>query len=64
LTLMNDADQRTMPVCIATASGGVGSLLWPRMVALYILAILPDLVAIGIAQRWYVKGLQEGALKT
>jgi ABC-type glycerol-3-phosphate transport system permease component len=64
LTLMNDASRRTLPVFIATASGGVGPLLWPRMAALYILAITPGLVAFGIAQRWYMKGLQEGALKT
>ena len=63
LTLMNDADQRTLPVFIGTVTGGVGGLLWPRIAALYIMAILPGLVVFGIAQRWYTKGLQEGALK-
>jgi multiple sugar transport system permease protein len=63
LTLMNDADQRTLPVFIGTASGGVGALLWPRMAALYIIAIIPALLTFAIAQRWYMKGLQEGALK-
>ena len=63
LTLMNDEDQRTLPVFIGTASGGVGALLWPRMAALYIIAILPALITFAIAQRWYMKGLQEGALK-
>ena len=63
LTLMNDADQRTLPVFIGTSSGGVGALLWPRMAALYIIAILPALITFAIAQRWYMKGLQEGALK-
>jgi ABC-type glycerol-3-phosphate transport system permease component len=63
LTLMNDADQRTLPVFIGTVSGGVGGLLWPRIAALYIMAILPGLVVFAIAQRWYTKGLQEGALK-
>ena len=44
LTLMNDADQRTLPVFIGTATGGVGGFLWPRIAALYIMAILPGLV--------------------
>lgn len=64
LTLMNDADKRTLPVFIASAAGGVGAFLWPRIAALYIMAILPSLLFFAIAQRWYMKGLQEGALKT
>ena len=63
LTLMNDADRRTLPVFISRASGGLGAWLWPRLAALYILAVLPGLIGFGIAQRWYMKGLQEGALK-
>ena len=63
LTLMNDADQRTLPVFIGTVTGGVGGLLWPRIAALYIMAILPGLIVFALAQRWYTKGLQEGALK-
>lgn len=63
LTLMNDADRRTLAVFIANSSGGVGALSWPRTAALYILAIIPALVTFAIAQRWYMKGLQEGALK-
>lgn len=64
LTLMNDASSRTLPVFIANAGGGLGAWLWPRLAALYILAVTPGLIAFGIAQRWYMKGLQEGALKT
>lgn len=64
LTLMNDLDKRTLPVFLGSASGGVGGLLWPRMAALYIIAIIPALLTFAIAQRWYMKGLQEGALKT
>jgi ABC-type glycerol-3-phosphate transport system permease component len=63
LTLMNDAERRTLPVFIGTVTGGVGGLLWPRIAALYIMAIVPGLVVFAIAQRWYTKGLQEGALK-
>jgi ABC-type glycerol-3-phosphate transport system permease component len=64
LTLMNDLDKRTLPVFLGSAGAGVGGLLWPRMAALYIIAIIPALLTFAIAQRWYMKGLQEGALKT
>lgn len=63
LTLMNDADKRTLPVFIVSTSGGVGGSLWPRVAALYVIAILPALITFAIAQRWFIKGLQEGALK-
>jgi ABC-type glycerol-3-phosphate transport system permease component len=63
LTLMNDADRRTLPVYIVSTSGGVGGSLWPRVAALYVIAILPALIVFAIAQRWFMKGLQEGALK-
>jgi ABC-type glycerol-3-phosphate transport system permease component len=63
LTLMNDAAKRTLPVFIVSTSGGIGASLWPRIAALYIIAILPALITFGIAQRWFMKGLQEGALK-
>jgi ABC-type glycerol-3-phosphate transport system permease component len=62
-TLMNDQDQRTMPVVIASASSGMGGWYWPRLAAVYIMVITPGLIAFAIAQRWYMKGLQEGALK-
>jgi ABC-type glycerol-3-phosphate transport system permease component len=64
LTLMNDASRKTLPVFIANAGGGLGAWLWPRLAALYILAITPGLIAFAISQRWFMKGLQEGALKT
>jgi ABC-type glycerol-3-phosphate transport system permease component len=63
LTLMNDAAKRTLPVFIVSTSGGIGASLWPRVAALYIIAILPALITFAIAQRWFMKGLQEGALK-
>jgi ABC-type glycerol-3-phosphate transport system permease component len=63
-TLMNDASAKTLPVFIANAGGGLGAWFWPRLAALYILAIAPGLIVFGFTQRWYMKGLQEGALKT
>jgi ABC-type glycerol-3-phosphate transport system permease component len=63
LTFMHEADNRTLPVFIARANSGVGAWLWPRLAALYILAVLPGFIAFLVSQRWYMKGLQEGALK-
>jgi ABC-type glycerol-3-phosphate transport system permease component len=62
-TLTDDLSQKTLPVVLASASGGMGAWVWPRLAAVYVMAILPGLIAFGIAQRWYMKGLQEGALK-
>lgn len=62
-TLMADQDTRTLPVVLASAAGGMGAWAWPRIAAVYVMTILPALLAFGISQRWYMKGLQEGALK-
>jgi ABC-type glycerol-3-phosphate transport system permease component len=62
--LMNEQSQWTLPVVLASASGGVGAWAWPRLAAVYIMAIAPGLIVFAVAQRWYMKGLQEGALKT
>jgi ABC-type glycerol-3-phosphate transport system permease component len=62
-TLTNDQSVRTLPVVLASASGGMGAWAWPRIAAVYVMAITPGLVMFGIAQRWYMKGLTEGALK-
>ena len=63
VTLTNDQSVRTMPVVLATTFGGFGEWAWPRIAAVYIIAILPGLIGFAIAQRWYMKGLTEGALK-
>ncbi|HEV2107470.1 MAG TPA: carbohydrate ABC transporter permease, partial [Thermomicrobiales bacterium] len=62
-TLMNDQSARTLPVVLASASGGMGAWSWPRIAAVYVMAITPGLLAFAFTQRWYMKGLQEGALK-
>jgi ABC-type glycerol-3-phosphate transport system permease component len=62
-TLTNDQDKRTLTVVLASANAGFGQWLWPTMAAMYVIAIAPGLVAFAIAQRWYMRGLQEGALK-
>ena len=62
-TLTNDQDVRTLPVVLAAATGGMGQWAWPRIAAVYVIAVAPALVAFAISQRWYMRGLQEGALK-
>jgi ABC-type glycerol-3-phosphate transport system permease component len=62
-TLNTNQSAQTLPVVLATATGGMGAWVWPRLAAVYIMAITPGLLAFGFAQRWYMKGLTEGALK-
>jgi ABC-type glycerol-3-phosphate transport system permease component len=62
-TLTNDQAVRTFPVVLAGVAGGFGQWAWPRLAAVYVLAITPGIIAFAVAQRWYMKGLQEGALK-
>ena len=63
MTLMNDQSHRTLPVVIVAATGGMGAWGWPSVAAVYVMAIIPGLLAFGVSQRWYMKGLQEGAMK-
>lgn len=62
-TLNTNQSAQTLPVVLATATGGMGAWVWPRLAAVYIMAITPGLIIFAFAQRWYIKGLQEGALK-
>ncbi|MFN8592446.1 MAG: carbohydrate ABC transporter permease [Thermomicrobiales bacterium] len=62
-TLNTNQSAQTLPVVLSTATGGMGAWVWPRLAAVYVMAITPGLIAFGVAQRWYMKGLQEGALK-
>jgi ABC-type glycerol-3-phosphate transport system permease component len=63
VTLTNDQTVRTMPVVLASAFGGMGAWAWPRIAAVYIMVITPGIIVFAIAQRSYMKGLLEGALK-
>jgi ABC-type glycerol-3-phosphate transport system permease component len=62
-TLTNDQDKRTLTVVMASANAGFGQWVWPNIAAMYVVAILPGLLAFALVQRWYMRGLQEGALK-
>jgi len=63
VTLTNDQGVRTLPVVLAGAFGGMGAWAWPNIAAVYIMVITPGIIGFAIAQRWYMKGLLEGALK-
>ncbi len=62
-TLTNDQVVRTLPVVLASAHGGMGQWAWPRIAAVYIIAITPGIVVFGFAQKLFFRGLMEGALK-
>lgn len=63
-TLTNDQAVRTMPVVLAAAQGGMGQWAWPRIAAVYVIVVLPGIVAFAFAQKLFFKGLMEGALKS
>ncbi len=63
ITLTNDQSVRTMPVVLASAFGGLGAWAWPNIAAVYIMVVTPGIIVFAFAQRWYMKGLLEGALK-
>ena len=62
LTLNTNSRRRRCRL-LSMATGGMGASVWPRIAAVYIMAIMPGLITFGFAQRWFMKGLQEGALK-
>ena len=63
MTLIDDMEKRTFPVVLTQVAVGQGQWSWPRLSAMYIVAILPGIVGFVISQRWYMKGLTEGAIK-
>jgi len=56
-------EKRTFPVVLARAALGHAQWAWPRLAAMYIVAIVPGILGFMLSQRWYMKGLTEGALK-
>jgi ABC-type glycerol-3-phosphate transport system permease component len=63
-TLTNDQAVRTMPVVLASAQGGMGQWAWPRIAAVYVIVVVPGIIAFAFAQKLFFKGLMEGALKS
>ena len=62
-TLTNDQNARTMPVVLAGAQGGLGQWSWPNLAAVYVIVVIPGIVAFTFAQKLFFKGLMEGVVK-
>jgi multiple sugar transport system permease protein len=62
LTIINSADQRTLPVGIA-AFQGVHSSDWGLIFAASLIAVTPVIVLFAFLQRHVIRGLTAGALK-
>lgn len=62
LTIINSADQRTLPVGIA-AFQGVHSSDWGLIFAASLIAVAPVIVLFAFLQRHVIRGLTAGALK-
>lgn len=63
LTVLNDVDQRTLPIAIALFQGQ-HSTSWGLVFAASLLAIVPVLVVYIVFQRFFVAGLASGAIKS
>lgn len=63
LTVLNDVDQRTLPIAIALFQGQ-HSTSWGLVFAASLLAIIPVLVVYIVFQRFFVAGLASGAIKS
>jgi ABC-type glycerol-3-phosphate transport system permease component len=63
LVLLRDTATSTLTVGIAQTAGQVGQLQLQLVAAASVLAILPILVILVAARRYYVQGLSAGALK-
>jgi ABC-type glycerol-3-phosphate transport system permease component len=56
-SLTNDQTVRTMPVVLAAAQGGTGQCAWPRIAAVWVIAVTPGIIPFAFAQRLFFKGL-------
>lgn len=58
-----DRAQRTLPVQLATVTGGIGEWSWPRIAAVYVMAVLPVIALFVLLSRRYTESVLEGATK-
>jgi ABC-type glycerol-3-phosphate transport system permease component len=58
-----DRSVRTLPVQLVTVTGGIAEWSWPRIAAVYVMAVLPAFVLFAALGRRFVEAVQEGALK-
>lgn len=63
LTVLNDEDQRTLPIAIALFHGQ-HSTSWGLVFAASLIAIIPVLIVYIVFQRFFVAGLTTGAVKS
>jgi ABC-type glycerol-3-phosphate transport system permease component len=63
VTLIDDEAKRTMPVVLAAAQGGQGQWAWPNLAAVYVIVVMPGILAFTFAQKLFFKGLMEGVMK-
>jgi ABC-type glycerol-3-phosphate transport system permease component len=62
-TLTTSDDARTLTVAMAQATAGVGAWEWPDIAAVYMYMVVPPILLFIVVQRWFMRGLTEGALK-
>ncbi len=62
-TLTSTSSARTLTVAMAQATAGTGVWEWPRIAAVYTVMIVPPIILFVAAQKWFMKGITEGALR-
>ncbi len=62
-TLTSTSAARTLTVAMAQATAGTGVWEWPRIAAVYTVMIVPPIVLFVASQKWFMKGITEGALR-
>ena len=62
-TLTSTPAARTLTVGMAEATAGTGVWEWPRIAAVYTVMIIPPIVLFITLQKWFMKGITEGALR-
>ena len=62
-TLTSTSSARTLTVAMAQATAGTGVWEWPRIAAVYTVMIIPPIILFVASQKWFMKGITEGALR-
>lgn len=63
VTLTTSLESRTLPVLLATATGGMGAWNWPSISAVFVMASLPVLIVFILVYRRFMQGVLEGGLR-
>ena len=61
ITLIDDQNARTMAVILTAAQGGLAAWSWPSLAALYMIVVAPGIIAFGLAQKAFFKGVEGDA---